>query len=72
MKAVILGVFLANMRISKQFHIPKHTVEQYVKNDNSIIVEISHAHIKNYIIIMYDIQKFFVPTLSHNIIINCV
>ena len=48
------------MRASKQFNIPKHTIERYIKNDDSIIVEISHTYTltytsKTYIIIMYNI-----------------
>jgi len=33
------------MRAPKQFNILKHIIERYVKNDDSIIVEISHTHI---------------------------
>ena len=43
MEVVILRIFLANMRASKQFNISKHIIEWNIKNDDSI-VKIIHTH----------------------------
>jgi len=43
MEVVILRIFLANMRASKQFNISKHIIERNIKNDDSI-VKIIHTH----------------------------